>query len=136
MSVSYPAPGRSAPVRRQYVVFPEKVDVEAFWRGLLSVRDKSELSVLCDLCDQLEQYTGRPTWRDMRHALTTINSSNPLTARRGWLDALVAAAHLGRPEVGAVARFFSKIPWGDWFPTTETELLKALDEGDNIVAWS
>jgi hypothetical protein len=133
-SLCYPTPYSA--VRRQHVVPQEDVDVEAFWRGLLSVRDLSELPAMCELCDRLERHTGQPAWRDMCQALTAIHCTDPLTARGGWLDALVAAARLGRPEVGAVVRLYALIPWGDWPYTCETELLKALDAGDHIVAWS
>jgi hypothetical protein len=130
-SLCYPTEYSSA--RRSHVVPQDLIDVEAFSRELHGVSDRSGLSLIARICDRLEKQTGRHAWREMGKALTAIEATDTVQARAGWLDALAAAARLGRAEVGAVVGIHRLVSWGDWRPMTEAQLLRALDEGDRAV---
>lgn len=127
-SLCYPTSYSSK--RRQHVVPQDPIEVEAFSRELLKVRNRKGLSAIAQICDRLERQTGRHTWGEMTKALIAITDSNAFKARIGWLEALMAAARLGRSEVGAVVGIHRLVSWRDWRPMTKSQLLRALDEGD------
>jgi tetratricopeptide (TPR) repeat protein len=133
-SLCYPTPYSAR--RRKHVVPQDAIDVDAFRRELASVTGRSELSGIRNTCERLEQQTGQSAWGDMSNALIAMGGPEASGVAGGWLDAVVAAARLGRAEVGAVARLSKFVDDAAPQQISEADVGKSLEEGDRILALS
>jgi hypothetical protein len=122
--------------RRKHIVPQDPIDVKAFSREIASMTDRSQLPGIFSTCERLERQTGLSAWGEMRSALAAMSRPDASSATKGWLDAIAAAARLGRSEVEAVVRLPDFVDNKGKQQIRKADLSKSLKEGDRIVALS